>query len=210
VSVSVAPSFAFRTLETSLGPVTYTVLVPEGLGPHPAILALPPGSQNRAMVVAGLELWREQMVADGFLVVSPVAPDSGLFTCACSHDRLPELLDHVAAEYSVAEGWWMLFGISNGGRSALVVGAAYPERFRSVTVLPGATSTPSTLGPLAGLRTTFAVGSRDDGWLACSRSAHSYLRGIGGESELVVLEGKGHAAFQSVPWPRLRSWLTRI
>ena len=160
------------------------------------------------MVRAGLAQWHEGMVAEGFVVVSPVAPKTGLFTGA-SHRRLPALLDHVAERYAVESGRWHLFGISNGGRSALVVGSAYPNRFRSVTVLPGALARPASLDVLGSTPVTFVVGSEDGGWVQSSRAAHRSLSQRGGNSRLVVLEGQGHAAFQTVAWEQLRAWLTR-
>jgi pimeloyl-ACP methyl ester carboxylesterase len=161
------------------------------------------------MVAAGLERWQTEMVADGYLVVSPVAPDVGLFTGPCAHARLPELMDHIEATHAVAPGGWHLFGISNGGRSALVVGAAYSERFRSVTVLPGATTTPESLRPLLSLLVTFAVGGQDGGWLENSQAAQRWLENAGGRAKLVVLPEQGHTAFQTVDWATLEGWMTR-
>ena len=211
--MSVTSALEFHSLQTADGPLEYALCVPSGAGPHPAILALPPGPQTRTMVAEGLRRWRAQMVADGFLVVSPVAPQEGLFTCGSAHARLPALLDHVESEHLIAGGRWHLFGISNGGRSALVVGPAYRERFQSVTVLPGATSNPESLRPLVGLPVTFGVGGQDRGWLESSQRAQKWLSeaGVrtGWEPELVVLDGQGHAASQSVSWATLKGWMTK-
>ncbi len=205
---TLAIALTFHTNQTPKGPVEYALLAPDGPGPHPAILALPPGPQTRDMVREGLAPWQDQMVADGFMVLSPVAPDEGLYTCATAHDRLPALLDHVAATHPVEGDTWHLFGISNGGRSALVVGPAYADRFRSVTVLPGATAEPEALAGLE-MPITFMVGSQDGGWLESSRQAHGLLESRGRNTELVVLEGQGHTAFRAVDWKTLRARITR-
>ncbi len=209
VAFGIAAPLVFSTFQTAAGPVTYTVLTPEGEGPHPAILALPPGSQTKSLVADGLAKWQEEMVADGYLVLSPVAPDSGLFTSAGSYSRLPALMDHVAREHSVKPGGWILFGISNGGRSALEVGAAYVDRFLSVTVLPGATSKPQDLKALTSIPVTLAVGSEDGGWLESSQQTAEYLNAAGGDAKFVVIEGQGHSAFRVVDWATLKGWMTR-
>lgn len=199
----------FETLDTPEGPVTYAVLAPKGKGPHQGVLALPPGPQTKAMVEAGLAKWQDDFVQGGFLVVSPVAPETGLYTTAESHARLPALMDHVAREHRLAAGGWSLFGISNGGRSALVIGPAYPERFRNLTVLPGAVRDPETLAPFGKRPVTWVVGSRDAGWVESSQRGHAWLSANGGQSELVVLDGLGHSAFQSVSFATLKGWITR-
>ncbi|MBX2799595.1 MAG: hypothetical protein KTR31_18100 [Myxococcales bacterium] len=203
-----AAPLTFHTLQTEQGTLEYALLVPKGRGPHPAILALPPGPQTRPMVQAAVHNWSDEMVRDGYLVVSPVAPEQGLFTDPASHALIPKLLDHVAGSHRIWKNWY-LYGISNGGRSALVVGAAYPQRFRSITVLPGAVADPATLQPITSIPVTWVVGSEDGPWVTASHDGHDWLTTHGGNSQLALLDGLGHMAFHTVRWNQLETWLTR-
>jgi pimeloyl-ACP methyl ester carboxylesterase len=208
LAFAAAAELSFTRLDTPEGPIEYAVLVPETKGPRVGLLALPPGPQTREMAQAGLHDWAEDMLKQGLVVVAPVAPPSGAFPDPASYNRLPHLMDHVAREHNV-KGAWYLFGISNGGRSALALAPAHPNRFRSVTVLPGAASNPALLAPLADIPVTLVVGSDDTAWLSQSQVAHDVIHAAGGNAELVVLQGQGHYAFKSVDWPTLWGWISR-
>lgn len=175
-------------------------------GDAPAVLALPPAPQSRQRAQEVAAVWGEAMLEDGFALVVPVAPVEGLFSGAVAYERLPPLMDHVARVSGVRD--WHLLGVSDGGRGALSLGAAFAARFDSVTVVPGATSSLEALGALLRTRVTVVVGSEDAGWLESSRRVDRWLRRAGGQSALVELAGEGHDAFRRVDWPTLRSWMT--
>lgn len=203
-----ATDVRLERLDTDIGPLHYLLLVPDGKGPHIPVLALPPGDQSLDMVRAGLDPWADQMLEDGFLVVSPIAPTSAPFTDPASFGRLVAVMDHVESAFRL-RGDWRLFGISNGGLSAFALSTSHPDRFRNVTVLPGAFTTEATPAALRRKRVTLVVGSRDDPWLGATRQSHAWLEGAGVRSELVVLEGQRHDAYRSVHWSELKRWLLR-
>jgi predicted peptidase len=176
---------------------------------YPAVLALPPGGQDRAMVAEGIGPWQAAFAADGWIVVSPAAPDEGMFSGA-AHRHLAPLMDSVAARHKI-DGRFHLFGISNGGRSAFTAALAWPERFASMVVMPGVPSTEqeADLSPLEDLPITLVVGSKDGGWTRGSRRVHKTLKALGGPAELVEIKGADHFAFRAVSWDDLRGWLAR-
>lgn len=206
-----AAEIDFQELPLADGTVLeFGVLRPEGPGPFKTVLALPPGPQNRSMVQAILKPWADEFTANGWLVVSPVAPDGTMFFKG-SEAHIPVLLDHVAAELPADDGKRWLFGISNGGVSAFRVATLYPERFRSMTVIPGVPRRidQERLAQLAELKVNLVVGGDDTGWTTGSHETKKTLKTLGVDVLLKVYEGQGHSAFASVDWATLEGWLTR-
>ena len=173
--------------------VTYALALPAAYDEsrtYPLLLALPPGGQNRVMVEAGLSVWEREGRARGYIVASPVAPGELYFQSAARY--LPELLDHLGATYAVDAADIHVSGISNGGLSAFVAALANPERFRSITVLPGFPFDGAALGDLAGLRITMFVGERDASWRIRMDGAAAALRAFGADVHYEVVPGAGH------------------
>jgi pimeloyl-ACP methyl ester carboxylesterase len=187
----------WHTLETPDGPVTYALVVPEDAGdrPRPALLALPPGPQDRRMVEAGLQrYWGRQAAARGWIVVSPAAPDGKLFFQGAER-AIPALLDHVAGRLAIEGGVFHLAGSSNGGRSAFRVAGLHPERFASLTVLPGyppADEDVARLPGLKGLPVRMFVGGNDGRWKQAMERTLERLETLGVDARLTVLPGEGH------------------
>ncbi len=179
------------------GGLTYAVVLPPDTftGPRPALLALPPGNQSRGMVEAGLNrYWGAEAAKRGWIVISPVAPEGSSFWSG-AEAMIPDLLDHVAQIHAVAAGRFHLAGASNGGRSAFRVAGIFPDRFRSITVLPGFPPTPNDearLPELALLPIAFFAGGADTRWVEATHRAAATLEALGADVTVRVLPDEGH------------------
>jgi len=178
--------------------IAYTIILPPGYeagNTYPTLLALPPGSQTQSMVTSGLSsYWRDGALANGWVVVSPVAPNGQLFFQG-SEQYIPEFLEVIAAEYPPEGGKFHLGGVSNGGISAFRVAGVNPDRFHSILVLPGYPMTAEDKANLAQLTTipiAFFVGENDSSWTAPIREAVAMLNNGGGNATLTIVPDEGH------------------
>lgn len=178
--------------------IKYAVDLPPGFDPdktYPALLALPPGGQNRRMIEWAYEsYWGPQAEARGFIVVAPIAPYQKFFFDG-AEIYLPELLDHMLASYKIETGKFHVAGISNGGLSAFRAALTYPERFRSVTVLAGfAPKLKSTesLKVLKDIRVSMFVGADDTPWRTRMDDLKSRFDSIGKSVFYEVVPDNGH------------------
>ncbi len=196
----------FRTLELASGTtVTYVHLA--GRRGRPVLYALPPGPQDRAMVIEGLERWIDDFRREGWTVLSPVAPSGGQFM----RRHLPlvtEFLSTARARHGIPDGPVRLFGMSNGGISALEAAARHPELFSSVTVAPGYLRSMELAPALSALPVVVVAGERDPSWLERGRALVDALRHEGGRARLRVVRGEGHEAGLTLGFRELRSYLT--
>ncbi|HRW10614.1 MAG TPA: hypothetical protein P5121_36170 [Caldilineaceae bacterium] len=198
---AVGPEGAARDAAVTLADGTmieYTVLLPPNYQvgqPYPTLLALPPGSQTANMVTSGLSsYWRDGAMANGWVIISPVAPGGQLFFQG-AEAYIPAFLDQIAAQYPPEGGKFHLSGVSNGGISAFRVAGAHPERFHSLIVLPGYPNTAAdkeNLAQLTALPVALFVGENDSSWIAPMREAAAMLNNAGGNATLTVVMGEGH------------------
>jgi pimeloyl-ACP methyl ester carboxylesterase len=162
---------------------------------YPVLLALPPGPQDRDMVDTGLSrYWGRQAAARDWIVVSPVAPRGRLFFKG-SEDVIPELLDLLQKQYQVEGGKFHLAGVSNGGLSAFRIAINWPERFHSLTALPGFPPTDrdfQRLDRLEGLPIHMFAGSQDKQWVEEETRAHEKLTELEIPSTLEIFPDEGH------------------
>jgi len=176
----------------------YALVLPEDFDPtkrYPVLLALPPGPQTEPMVEAGLgRYWGEQAATRGWIVVSPIAP-GGTFFHQGSETVIPALLDHIAEKYPIEHDKFHLAGASNGGRSSFRVATLYPDRFLSLTVLPGfppETVDAARLERIEQLPIAMFVGGEDERWIAAMQRTETDLRALGADVSLTILPGEGH------------------
>ncbi|MCA9284147.1 MAG: hypothetical protein KDA22_02960 [Phycisphaerales bacterium] len=188
-----------RHLTTRDGTVVdYALVLPRDFDAsktYPALLALPPGPQTASMVEAGLDrYWGKQASERGWIVISPAAPN-GVSFYSGSERLVPELLDAVQSQFKVEGGKFHLAGASNGGRSAFRVALDHPDRFLSLTVLPGMPPRPedfAMLPSIAKLPVTMYVGGSDTAWLEQMKRTRDALVRAGGRVTLTVLPNEGH------------------
>lgn len=188
-----------RTVTVDGTELTYTLVTPEDhrAGTSvPVLLALPPGGQGQEEVDALLDrVWAAEARRRGWVVVSPRAPGTGLFSEVDSAALIPSLVDLVAAEYPPEGGRVHLAGVSNGGLSAFRAALDHPELFRSLLVLPGMPPTDddyAKLERLTSIPVALFVGENDGGWREGSERVEAALRELGGRVSLTVSRGEGH------------------
>lgn len=175
----------------------YAMLLPDGFEKTracPVLLALPPGKGEKAMVEAGIRSYWKPLVERGWVVVSPTAP-AGHALADDGHAILPALLDEVASRVLVEGGKVHLAGASNGGRAAFRAATLYPDRFASLTVLPGFPPAPEDakrLGRLKGMNVRMFVGENDPAWRREGEACAKQLLDLGVEVSLSVVGNQGH------------------
>lgn len=189
-----------RTLVDNGRELDYLIALPpgfDGRSPHPVLLALPPGDQSRAMAQQGLDLyWEAEGTARGWVVVSPIAPRGKSFHSGPER-AIPFLLDEVARSVTFEGGRAHLAGVSNGGKSAFRVATEYPDRFLSLTVLPGfppderATLGLRSLRQLSGGIALY-VGDGDSTWIAPMRTVKQRLDAYGVVNTLEIWPASDH------------------
>ena len=109
---------------------------------------------------------------------------------------IEELLDELEDRYHVEGGKFHLAGCSAGGLSAFYMAITYPDRFHSLTGLPGLP--PREFGDrdllnLEGVHVSHFVGGEDsDSWVEGAKTTHEKLRKLGVDSKLTVLPRDGH------------------
>lgn len=180
------------------GLLEYDVLRPSQLAEGQTgavLLALPPGAQNRAMVEAGFNLyWRDEALRLGWTVVAPVAPE-GEYLSGENLALLHALIDHVEANLAPEGGKLHLAGVSNGGRSAVELALDRPERFASLSLLPGRPDEAgfAKLERLAKLPLALYVGGEDKPWLEAMERMRARLKELGAPpARFTVFAGEGH------------------
>ncbi len=197
-----APAREWRTLEREgATPLRYTMIVPDGLDatrPTPVVLAFPPGAQTEEVADRALaQYFDEQAKRRGFVVVCPIQDtDDGRFFDG-GEDPIPALLDHVAKQWNVESGRFLVCGPSNGGISALHVAQRWPERFRGVVAFPGflrALDDGAALAPLTKMPVAlFAGGADNPTWIERTTSTHARLAQLGAVSiDATVFPGEAH------------------
>jgi len=189
-----------QTLTTKDGTtIDYVMVVPPGRAAGQegkVVFTFPPGGQDldtTESVVNGR--WRDEALKRGWVVVSPAAPESGLYYEDKSAAYVPELLDAVAKQYPPEGGRFDLAGVSNDGLSAFKAALTYPERFRSLVVFPGysqAGGDDPNLSKLKDIGVSMFVGGQDSGWRQASELTEKTLKDLGYKVELHVVEGEGH------------------
>jgi poly(3-hydroxybutyrate) depolymerase len=177
--------------------VDFEVVLPDGYDPeraYPAVLAFPGGGQTMRNVERMLDSnWRAQAEQLGYIVISPAAPEPGLFFQG-GDAVFPELLDLLLERYRIADGRFHVAGVSNGGASAFHVAAAYPGYFVSVTGLPGYLPylDDAKIEALATLCIYMHVGERDEDWITTMAWQAQRLTDSGASVRFWIEKGQGH------------------
>lgn len=176
---------------------------------RPALLIFPPGEQTRELALV-YQPWLPFFQGQGWVVVIPIAPDGNLFFRG-SERYLPLLMDKVESEMSLYRGRFHLFGVSNDGISAFRVATLNPERFQSITVLPGwpKPADEKRLANILHIPLNFLVGEEDPPWRAKAETFWTKILEVGGEATLEIIPGEGHMAFATYPLEKLLEVITR-
>ena len=175
----------------------YKVVVPRNFDPakaYPAVLAFPPGGQGMDMVDATLNsVYRAQAEQRGYIVVEPAAPNGELFFEG-GERVFPAFLTKLLGDYKILDNKFHVAGNSNGGLSAFLVAAKYPQFFWSVTGFPGflEDATPQQTSALAKLCIHMFAGELDSGWPDAMREQATKLRASGYNVTFAIEKGQPH------------------
>ena len=164
-------------------------------GTAPVLLAMPPGGQSldlTANVTSGT--YATQALARGWVVVSPAAPESGLYFNG-SETLIPGFVDWINTWVTPEGGRPHLAGISNGGISSFRVAGNEPDAFASMIVFPGfprSAEDQAALAELADIPIRMFVGETDTSWIPPMEEAFATLDGLGADVALDIRVGEGH------------------
>ncbi len=176
---------------------TYALHLPDDFDPEqpaPVIVGMGPGSESQGAAEWGLRaVWGEQAITRGWAVVAASRPHTG-WTSDQGKQLMAELLDHVETRVSVEGGKFHIAGCSNGGRSAFALAIHMPERFHSISVIPGTPprARQADLERLEGLAVRMHVGDGDTPWLESNQMIIGPLQDFGIDATLTVYENEGH------------------
>ncbi len=190
---------SFQTLTTPRGKkLEYFLGLPDEYDSgktYRVILAVPPGPQDKSMVEEYLD-WIDYFTKRGWIMVCPVTPDGRLFFQG-SERYLPYLMDHIQNEIELHGGKFFLLGVSNGGVSAFRIATLHPERFHSITVMPGwpKPADQKRLESIVNIPVNFVVGELDERWRAKSEEFSAKLSELGCDVFFEVIPAQGHIAF---------------
>ena len=175
----------------------YKVILPanyDAQKSYEAVLAFPGAGQNMRFVDSTLEAnWRKEAESRGYIVISPAAPGGVLFFQG-GEKVFPEFLDQILKDYNITGKKMHVAGVSNGGISAFLIAASYPQYFWSVTGFPGylESATASRVKALRPLCVFTHVGENDEGWKSAMEEQAADLRAAGLSVEFTVEPGEGH------------------
>jgi predicted esterase len=105
-----------------------------------------------------------------------------------------ELFDEIARRYKIEGDRFHLVGYGPSSAAAFAVAITFPQRVKSLWVLPGfpVGAKDDGLARLKGVKVSFIVGDRDPYWYQESQAAHRKLQSLGVDAYLEVVQGGGH------------------
>jgi len=177
--------------------IVYRVVLPDGYDrtrTYPGVLAFGGGGQTLEIIDRAIARnWQAEAERRGYIVVSPAAPDAGLYFQG-GDVVFPALLDVLLERYPIAGRKFHVAGISNGGASAFHIAALYPDYFLSLTGLPGYLpyATADKLATLARFCIFMHVGERDQGWIETMQYQAQQLADAGAHVRFWVEPNEGH------------------
>ncbi|MCP4869634.1 MAG: prolyl oligopeptidase family serine peptidase [Proteobacteria bacterium] len=158
-AVPTDPGLHRLTFDGTAGPVRYTVSLPEADGPRPLVLSLHYAGHGTEWYGAGLV---EAVVEPGLRELASiiVGPDclGRTWADASSEAAVAEVLDHVAATWSVDPQRTLVTGYSMGGMGTWTMVQEFPDRFAAAIPMAGRPPADVTSWTLP----TYALHSRDD------------------------------------------------
>jgi predicted peptidase len=195
-----APAFAeVQTKTARIGTTTvhYKVVLPDGYDPaiaYPAVLAFGGGAQTMATIDLTLvRNWQNEAEKRGYIVILPAAPDDILFFQG--GDKIfPAFIVMMLNDYKIQDNKFHAAGYSNGGTTAFLVAASYPQYFLSITAFPGylLRDTVANLNHISKLCINMYVGELDSGFLDLMRKQTDHFRQMGLAVKFSIEKGQGH------------------
>jgi dipeptidyl aminopeptidase/acylaminoacyl peptidase len=203
----------FKSLTTPRGKsLEYFLSLPKDFDKdktYRTMLAIPPGAQTKEFLDA-YSHWFDYFLTRNWIMVSPVTPDGKAFFQG-SDRYLPYLMDQIQGEFKLAGDKFYLLGVSNGGISSFRVATLHPERFHSITVMPGwpKPADENRLKTIVDIPINFVVGEEDERWRKKSEEFYETLKKKGCDVTLEIVPSEGHMAFHRYPLDKLEKILIR-
>lgn len=177
-----------------LGGLRYLSIVPRSIKHNRVLVACPFGAQTEESAKMTLDNvdWRPGFERYGWLVLSPFrqANEKPLFDP--TEKRLPGFLDAARDAFGLtAKAPFHLLGLCHGGRTAFRIAIERPERFRSLTVMPGFPHQKAKLARLKPMPINFVVGQHDSMRVRMGK-AYRKLRQLGADVSFRVEYGRSH------------------
>jgi len=189
LTVAVAQRSQTRPFQADGTEVEVRHYPPQGDGPHPLLLIVPPGLQTARDAGDVMQRYFRDTVADGWLIAVPIEP--GTYFHRGAERLLAPLIDAIAEAYPVGDVH--LVGVSTGAAGAVKAALLAPDRYASLTLFPGAPeeSDASSLSGLGDLPVFVYVGSGDED-RADVEAGVAAFEAEGVTVDLTVVEGSGH------------------
>jgi predicted peptidase len=188
-----------QTKTAKIGETTvhYKVVLPKGFDPakaYPAVLAFGGGPQTMDVVDRMLQRnWQKEAESRGYIVILPAAPDDVLFFKG-GEKIFPEFIVKMLSDYKIQDNKFNAAGNSNGGITAFLVAAAYPQYFLSVTVFPGylLRDNAVSLNNISQMCINMYVGDLDSWWRDHMRKQSDQFRELGMAVKFSAEKGQSH------------------
>ena len=189
LSVAVAQRSQTRPFQADGTEVQVRLYPPQGDGPHPLLLIVPPGVQTARDAGDVMQGYFRDAVAEGWLIAAPIAP--GTYFHRGAERLLAPLIDALAEAYPVGDVH--LVGVSTGAAGAVKAALLAPDRYASMTLFPGAPeeSDASSLAALGDLPVLVYVGAADADRSDVEAGVEAF-EAAGVAVDLTVVEGSGH------------------
>lgn len=202
MSMLIVASSAFaevqtRTVQIGTTTVHYKVVVPTGYDPakaYPTVLAFGGGAQTMETVDITLQRnWQKEAESRGYIIILPAAPDDNLFYQG-GEKIFPKFIVVILANYKIQDNKFHAAGYSNGGTSAFIIAALYPQYFLSITAFPGylLRGTVANLNNISKLCINMYVGELDSGFFDLMRKQSDRFRESGLTVKFSIEKGQGH------------------
>lgn len=173
--------------------IKYQAFLPKKIDPDKILLHIPMAGQTDYWVRFGMDLWEKDFKRNGWLVISPSAPDDRLFFRG-SEVYIPEFLEKIEKKYSIKQKKWHLFGVSNGAISSFRIATLYPYKFRTLTSIAGLAHerNQKRFSELEHISVAMFIGSLDHSFYDGAILTYQALEKHQIESKIHTLKNKGH------------------
>ncbi|MCZ6835953.1 MAG: hypothetical protein O7G85_09285 [Planctomycetota bacterium] len=178
------------------GSILYALVLPDDFDPnmtYPALIGMPPGDGTVGPTKGALNWWwGHQAARAGWIVAVLVRPPT--WTDPIGDRYLVEMLDELQAMYNIEGGKFHIAGSSGGGPSAVHAAIRNPQRFHSLTLLPGYPNGVdfNQLVALKDMKVRMYVGALDNNWRREMQRTYETLQTYGCDVTLTISEGEKH------------------
>lgn len=179
----------------------------QGDGPWPLGVLMPGGTANE--YVARAQFWLgHELTNRGWAIAVPVSPDASSFFGENAR-KIPGVIDRLQESDRINDGKSLLVGISNGGTSAIEIGARNPENYFGVVAVPGIIKNPDVIQNMKELPVYIRIGENDLlRWYRQLPDVTRTLREAGARVDSDLVPDANHVF--PLNWEELQPWLDGV